>query len=156
MRTQHLDRIDKHILQHLQLDGRVSNIELSKRVGLSPSPCLERVRKLEKAGFIQGYHARLNAERLGAALLVYIEITLNRETPDLFERFSKTVKELDEIQECYLVSGGFDFLLKARVPDMTAYRALLSDTLMKLPGISDSRTYVVMEEVKNAPWIQLK
>ena len=144
-----LDRIDKNILVELQNNGRLSNVELSKRVGLSPTPCLERVKKLEQEGVITGYSANLNPNVLNAALLVFVEISLSRTGPDVFEEFSKAVMDLDVIQECHLVSGSFDFLLKTRVSDMQAYRNLLGDTLLTLPSVSDSKTYVVMEEVKS-------
>ncbi|WP_370738918.1 leucine-responsive transcriptional regulator Lrp [Thalassotalea litorea] len=144
-----LDRIDKNILSELQKHGRLSNVELSKRVGLSPTPCLERVKKLEVDNVITGYSANLNPDYLGASLLVFVEITLSRTSPDVFEEFSKAVQRLDVIQECHLVSGNFDFLLKTRVSDMQAYRNLLGDTLLTLPAVSESRTYVVMEEVKS-------
>ncbi|QDP01273.1 leucine-responsive transcriptional regulator Lrp [Thalassotalea sp. PS06] len=144
-----LDRIDKNILHELQKQGRLSNVELSKRVGLSPTPCLERVKKLEADNVITGYSANLNPKYLGASLLVFVEITLSKTSPDVFEDFSKAVQRLDVIQECHLVSGNFDFLLKTRVSDMQAYRNLLGDTLLTLPAVSESRTYVVMEEVKS-------
>lgn len=150
-----LDRIDRNILVELQKDGRISNVELSKRVGLSPTPCLERVRRLEKHGYIKGYTAVLDPEKLGAALLVFVEISLNRTSPDVFEDFSSAVMKLDEIQECHLVSGDFDFLLKTRVPDMSAYRELLGDIILRLPGVQESRTYVVMEEVKPSHYLSL-
>ncbi|MGP1958996.1 MAG: leucine-responsive transcriptional regulator Lrp [Arsenophonus sp. NC-CH8-MAG3] len=143
-----LDRIDRNILNELQKDGRISNIELSKRVGLSPTPCLERVRRLERQGFILGYTALLNPHHLNVSLLVFVEITLNRSSADVFEQFNAVVQKLEGIQECHLVSGDFDYLLKIRVPDMSAYRKLLGETLLHLPGIDDTRTYVVMEEVK--------
>jgi Lrp/AsnC family transcriptional regulator, leucine-responsive regulatory protein len=144
-----LDRIDRNILNELQKDGRLANVELSKRVGLSPTPCLERVKRLEKNNYIIGYSAILNPVKLDAALLVLVEITLTKTSPDVFNDFSKAVHELDVIQECHLVSGDFDFLLKTRVADMAAYRNLLGDTLLRLPAVSESRTYVVMEEVKS-------
>jgi len=150
-----LDRIDRNILNELQLDGRISNVDLSKRVGLSPTPCLERVKKLEKQGFINGYTALVNPHFLGASLLVFVEITLTRDTSDIFDRFNRAVQLLDDIQECHLVSGDFDYLLKTRVSDMSAYRRLLGETLLKLPSISDTRTYVVMEEVKQTNKIAL-
>jgi Lrp/AsnC family leucine-responsive transcriptional regulator len=143
-----LDRIDRKILNELQKDGRISNVELSKRVDLSPTPCLERVRRLERQGFITGYIATLNPQYLGAALLVFIEITLSRGEPDVFEQFNKAVVQSQAIQECHLVSGDFDYLLKTRVADMAAYRKLLAETLLALPNIKETRTYVVMEEVK--------
>jgi len=151
-----LDRIDRNILAELQNDGRLSNVELSKRVGLSPTPCLERVKRLENDGYISGYKAILNPEKLGAALLVIVEITLTKTSPDVFDDFSKAVHELDVIQECHLVSGDFDFLLKTRVADMAAYRQLLGDTLLRLPAVSESRTYVVMEEVKSNNMLPIK
>jgi len=151
-----IDRIDKNILIELQKNGRLSNIELSKRVGLSATPCLERVKRLENDGFILGYQAMLNPQQLEAALLVIVEITLTKTSPDVFDDFSKAVHGLDVIQECHLVSGDFDFLLKTRVADMAAYRELLGDTLLRLPAVSESRTYVVMEEVKSSNLLSIK
>lgn len=151
-----LDRIDRNILNELQKDGRISNVELSKRVGLSPTPCLERVRRLERQNYITGYTALLNPQYLDASLLVFVEITLNRGAPDVFEQFNAAVQKLDDIQECHLVSGDFDYLLKTRVSDMGAYRKLLGDTLLRLPGVNDTRTYVVMEEVKQSNQLVIK
>ncbi|MCR9437688.1 leucine-responsive transcriptional regulator Lrp [Vibrio alginolyticus] len=154
--SKELDRIDRNILNELQKDGRISNVELSKRVGLSPTPCLERVRRLERQGYITGYTALLNPQFLDASLLVFVEITLNRGAPDVFEQFNSAVQKLDDIQECHLVSGDFDYLLKTRVSDMGAYRRLLGDTLLRLPGVNDTRTYVVMEEVKQSNQLVIK
>ncbi|MBU2892517.1 leucine-responsive transcriptional regulator Lrp [Colwellia sp. D2M02] len=145
-----IDRIDKNILIELQKDGRLTNVELSKRVGLSPTPCLERVKRLEKEKYITGYRATLNPMKLDAALLVLVEITLTKTSPDVFDEFAAAVHKLDVIQECHLVSGNFDFLLKTRVKDMLAYRELLGDTLLRLPAVSASRTYVVMDEIKSS------
>ncbi len=154
--SKELDSIDCKILNELQKDGRISNVELSKRVGLSPTPCLERVRRLERQKYITGYMALLNPQYLDAALLVFVEITLNRGAPDVFEQFNTAVQNLDDIQECHLVSGDFDYLLKTRVSDMSAYRKLLGDTLLRLPGVNDTRTYVVMEEVKQSNQLVVK
>jgi len=151
-----IDRIDKNILVELQKNGRLSNVELSKRVGLSPTPCLERVKRLEKEQYITGYKAILNPHQLGAALLVFVEITLTKTSPDVFDDFANAVDELDVIQECHLVSGDFDFLLKTRVKDMLAYRELLGDTLLRLPAVSESRTYVVMDEIKSTNLVAIK
>lgn len=150
-----LDRIDRRILNELQHDGRLSNVELSRRVGLSPTPCLERVRRLETQGYISGYEARLAPEKLGASMLVFVEITLVKTSVDIFEEFSAAVRKLDDIQECHLVSGNFDYLLKTRVADMSSYRKLLGDILLRLPGVSESRTYVVMEEVKHSSYVKI-
>jgi Lrp/AsnC family leucine-responsive transcriptional regulator len=103
---------------------------------------------LEQQDFIQGYHARLNPSLLKLGLLVFVEITLTRTSSDAFAAFSEAVLQLPQVLECHLVSGNFDYLIKARVADMVAYRKLLGETLLTLPGVSDSRTYVVMEEVK--------
>lgn len=151
----HLDRLDRKILIELQQNGRISNVELAKKIGLSPSPCLERVKRLEQQGYIQGYHAIVDAQKLGAAMLVFVEITLTKTSVDIFEEFSAAVRQHDDIQECHLVSGNFDFLLKARVADMSSYRKLLGDTLLRLPGVSESRTYVVMEEVKHTGQLKI-
>jgi Lrp/AsnC family leucine-responsive transcriptional regulator len=129
---------------------------LARRVGLSPTPCLERVRKLEQDGFILGYFARVDPNKVGAALLVFVEITLSKTSPEDFDEFSKAVQKADEILECHLVSGSFDFLLKTRVANMAAYRELLGETLLRLPSVRESRTYVVMEEVKQGHFVAVK
>jgi len=151
-----LDRIDRKILNELQQDGRLANVELARRVGLSPTPCLERVRKLEQDGFILGYFARVDPNKVGAALLVFVEITLSKTSPEDFDEFSKAVQKADEILECHLVSGSFDFLLKTRVANMAAYRELLGETLLRLPSVRESRTYVVMEEVKQGHFVPVR
>lgn len=151
----HIDRIDRNILNELQINGKLSNVELSKIVGLSPSPCLERVRRLEQQGYINAYHASLNPSMLGASMLVFVEITLTKTSVDIFAEFSAAVQEHEDIQECHLVSGNFDFLLKTRVADMANYRKLLGDTILRLPGVSESRSYVVMEEVKQTSKIKI-
>jgi len=150
-----LDRIDRAILRELQRDGRLPNVELARRVGLSATPCLERVKRLERNGFIRGYSARVAPDKLRAGLLVFVEIRLTRTSPDVFEEFKSAVIDLPQVLECHLVSGDFDYLLKARVADMVAYRKLLGETLLTLPGVSGSRTYVVMEEVKESTEIAI-
>lgn len=145
-----LDRVDLKILQALQDNARITNTNLAKQVGLSATPCAERVKALEKRGYISSWGAKLNPALLNLELLVFVEITLTRTSPDVFAEFSEAVVRLPQVLECHLVSGNFDYLLKARVADMAAYRKLLGETLLTLPGVSDSRTYVVMEEVKEA------
>ena len=151
-----LDRLDLSILAALQDNARISNTELAGKIGLSATPCSERVKSLEKRGFIQSYGARLNPQLLNLELLVFVEITLIRTSSDVFAEFSEAVVKLPEVLECHLVSGNFDYLLKARVADMAAYRELLGETLLTLPGVADSRTYVVMEEVKEAQTLPLQ
>lgn len=143
-----LNSVDKKILRELQKDGRISFAALARRVGLSNSPCFERVKRLEREGIIKGYTTLLNPEYLGAGLIVFVQIRLIRTSQDIFEKFKQAAINLAEVQECYLVSGNFDYLIKARVPDMNAYRKFLGETLLTLPGVQESTSYVVMEEVK--------
>ena len=110
----------------------------------------ERLRRLTRDGFILGYSARLNPEKLDRGLLVFIEVKLDRTTPDVFDRFAKAVARAPEVLECHMVAGGFDYLVKIRVADMHAYRRFLGDVLLALPGVRESHTYAVMEEVKNS------
>ncbi|MEJ8567302.1 Lrp/AsnC ligand binding domain-containing protein [Elongatibacter sediminis] len=145
-----LDRIDRQILELLQADGRMSNIALARRVNLTPTPCLERVRRLERDGYIRGYTALLNPDLVGASLLVFVEISLQRNSPDAFKEFGQQAARLSGLLECHLVSGNYDYLIKARVRDMHEYRSLLSEKILALPGVSDSRSYVVIEEVKES------
>jgi Lrp/AsnC family leucine-responsive transcriptional regulator len=144
-----LDRIDRKLLGRLQEDGRVPVSQLAREVNLTVTPTLERIRRLEAAGFISGYFARLNARRLGLGLLVYVEVTLDRTTPEAFERFKEMVAAHDEIMECHMVAGGFDYLLKVRVKDMERYRTLLGETIANIRGVQQTHSYFVMEEVKS-------
>jgi len=143
-----LDRTDRRILECLQADGRISNVQLARKVNLTPTPCIERVKRLERQGYIRGYTALLDPELVDASLLVFVEIDLSHKSPDAFRKFREEARRLTEIMDCHLVSGNFDYLIKARVKDMKAYRRLLGDKILPLPGVSGSRSYVVMEEVK--------
>ena len=143
-----LDKIDRNIVRILQRDARVSFTALAKQVGLSTTPCKERVRRLERDGVIQHYQAVLDPRALDRGLVVFVQIRLNRTSQDIFEEFTARALDLPEVQECYLVSGNFDYLIKARVANMGAYRELLGDTLLTLPGVQESTSYVVMEQVK--------
>ncbi|WP_031410215.1 Lrp/AsnC ligand binding domain-containing protein [Thiomonas sp. FB-Cd] len=150
-----LDRVDRRILALLQNDGRMSNLALAQAVHLSPTAVLERVRRLVREKFILGYEARLNPQKLGASLLVFIEVVLDRTTPDVFEQFKAAARNRPEIMECHMVAGGFDYLLKTRVADMPAYREFLGTVLLSLPGVRETHTYAVMEEVKNSQALQV-
>jgi Lrp/AsnC family leucine-responsive transcriptional regulator len=145
-----LGRIDRNIVRLLQRDARMTHTELARRVGLSTTPCKERVRRLEREGVIQHYQAVLDPAALDRALVVFVQIRLNRTSQDIFEQFTVAALDLPEVQECYLVSGNFDYLIKARVADMNAYRDLLGETLLTLPGVQESTSYVVMEQVKES------
>lgn len=151
-----LDKTDKKILEQLQADGRISNLELASRVNLSAAACLERVRKLQESGFILGYTARLSPELLDLSLLIFIEVKLDRTTPDVFEAFKSEVHRVPEVLECHMVAGGFDYLIKARVKDMNAYRDFLGKSLLQLKGVRETHTYAVMEEVKSTTGLPVR
>jgi Lrp/AsnC family transcriptional regulator, leucine-responsive regulatory protein len=143
-----LNPADRRILAQLQTDGRITNAELARRVHLSPSACLERTKRLEREGYIERYTAVLNAQKLGAGMVVFVEVSLHDLSEAVFREFHDGVLKIAEIQECHLVAGGFDYILKVRVADMNDYRKLLGDILSRLPHVRETRTYVVMEEVK--------
>jgi Lrp/AsnC family leucine-responsive transcriptional regulator len=151
-----LDRLDMSILRTLQNDARMSYVDLADKVGLSSTPCIERVKRLEKEGYIEGYYTRLNPEALGFSMLVFVEISLSYQSPDAFQEFNKAVKKLPYILECHLVSGDADYLIKARIDGMSEYRALLGDMLLTLPGVKHSKSYIVMEEVKETQELPLE
>lgn len=149
-----LDKIDRNILETLQRDGRITMTDLAILVGLSATPCTERVRRLEREGIISGYHARVNPHTLGLKMLVFVEIRLASKSEDIFEQVKQGLHNVPEIMECHMVSGHFDYLVKARLAEMTDYRKLLGDILLKLPAASESRSYVVMEELKETLYVQ--
>ena len=144
-----LDKIDARILRVLQKDGRISNLKLAEEVHLSPTAVLERVKRLGRDGYILGYEAKLNPEKLGAGMMVFIEVVLDRTTHDAMNTFKAAVQVRPEILECHLVAGGFDYLIKTRVANMQAYREFVGSVIWALPGVRETRTYAVMEEVKN-------
>jgi Lrp/AsnC family leucine-responsive transcriptional regulator len=145
-----IDEMDRKMLRILQRDGRITNQDLASRCNISPSACLERFRRLRERGFIRGYAALLAPDMLDQALLVFVEIILERTTTDVFRKFGEAVAERPEILECHMVAGGFDYLVKLRVKDIAAYRRFLVDVLAQIPGVRETRTYVVMDEVKNS------
>jgi Lrp/AsnC family leucine-responsive transcriptional regulator len=150
-----LDRIDMKLLKVLQEDGRISNLKLAETVSLSPTAVLARVQRLTREGFIQGYEARLDPYKLGRGFTVFVEVLLDRTTPNVFDQFKAAVQVRDEIMECHMVAGGFDYLLKTRMADMAAYRAFAGTVLWQLPGVRETRTYAVMEEVKSSARLPL-
>ncbi|RZJ11132.1 MAG: winged helix-turn-helix transcriptional regulator [Acidovorax sp.] len=151
-----LDRIDRKILSILQEDGRIANLKLAEAVALSPTAVLARVQRLTRDGFILGYEARLNPLKLGAGMLVFVEVLLDRTTPNVFDQFKAAVQVHPEIMECHMVAGGFDYLLKTRSADMNAYRVFAGAVLWQLPGVRETRTYAVMEEVKHTNHLHLR
>jgi len=151
-----LDRIDRMILDILQNEGRIAISELASRFSLSTTPCSERVKRLERDGIIMGYHARLNPKHLDRNLLVFLEISLSAKSGDVFEQVAKDLMEIPEVQECHLISGDFDYLVKARLKEMSAYRRLLGDLLKKLPSSASSHSYIVMEEIKESLYLDVR
>lgn len=148
-----LDRVDRHILDLLQQDGRMSMTELADRVGLTVTPCIERVRRLEREGVIVGYHARVSPGALGAGLLVFVEISMSHKSDRSFEDFRKEMLRIPQVQECHLVSGDFDYMVKARIGEIGQYRSLLGDILLRIPGVTQTKSCIVMEEVKETTFI---
>ncbi len=129
-----LDATDLRILKTLQLDGRITNAELAKRCNLSPAACLERVKRLRQRKVILGYSTLIDPAAVNRGLLIFIEVVLDRTTGDLFDAFAAQARKTPEIMECHMVAGGFDYLIKARLADMNAYRAFLGDVLVHMPG----------------------
>jgi Lrp/AsnC family leucine-responsive transcriptional regulator len=146
--VENLDPVDRRLLKALQEDGRMSNAELARRCNLSPAACFERVRRLRERGVITGYAALIDPAKVGRGLMIFVEVLLDRTTGDMFEAFAEAVRRQPEVLECHMVAGGFDYLIKARVGDMDAYRAFLGDVLVRMPGVRETRTYAVLEEVK--------
>ncbi|MDR2164066.1 MAG: Lrp/AsnC family transcriptional regulator [Zoogloeaceae bacterium] len=143
-----LDRYDRAILGLLQKDGRISNQDLAGRVGLSPSPCLRRVRALEETGLIVGYRALLDARQLGFSLMALIHISMDRHTPERFENFEKAIADIPEIIECLLITGqDADYQLKTMATDMDAYQDLLLNRITRIPGVSGVHTSFVLRKV---------
>jgi DNA-binding Lrp family transcriptional regulator len=140
-----LDRIDLRILAHLQKNGRITNVDLADAVGLSPSPCLIRVKRLEKAGYITGYGAHIRLEKLGNTQLVFTEVTLSDHRRDDFVRFETSVRGVDEIVECHLVSGGYDYLLKFVTRDVNHYQTVIEGLLERNIGIEKYFSYIVIK-----------
>lgn len=143
-----LDKTDRRILELLQKQGRLSMTELAEQIGLSATPCTERVRRMEREGVITGYHARVDPAALGRGMLVFVELKMTTKSDQVFNQVKRLIAGVPEVLDCHLVAGDFDYLIKARIREMTQYRRLLGNILLKLPGATESRSYVVMEELK--------
>jgi DNA-binding Lrp family transcriptional regulator len=140
-----LDRIDLKILAQLQKSGRITNVELADAVGLSPSPCLTRVKRLEQAGYIVGYGAQINLQKLGEFITIFTEVTLEDHRSSDFVRFESKIRTIDEIMECHLVSGGYDYLLKFVTPGLGHYQSLIESLLESNLGIEKYFSYIVIK-----------
>ena len=152
-----MDRYDQHILEVLQQDGRISNQDLADRIGLSPSPCLRRVRQLEEDGIIDRYVALLKPEKLGLKLTALIQISMDKHTPERFENFERQVKRFPEVQSCYLITGQTaDYILQVVVPDMEAYQEFLLGKLTRIEGVSGVHSSFVMRKVVDSTAVPLE
>lgn len=151
-----LDAIDRRILEALQEDGRLQNIELAKRVGLSPSPCLRRVRLLEEAGVIERYTAVLNAARVGAGFTVFARVWLKGQDEDTTSHFVAAVKQFPEVLECHLMAGDCDFLLRVVVADLDAYRRFQIEHLNRTPGIQNVKSDIPLQRIKHSWQLPLR
>lgn len=143
-----LDPIDKKILAELQRNGRISNVDLAAAVGLSPSPCLRRVRDLEDTGVIDRYAAILDQAAGGYALSVFVQVTLERQVEAALEGFERVVADRPEVMECYLMTGDADYLLRVVVPDVAAYEGFLKNHLTRIPGVSSIKSSFALNRVK--------
>ncbi|MCW5745688.1 MAG: Lrp/AsnC family transcriptional regulator [Alphaproteobacteria bacterium] len=151
-----LDRLDLKILAALQADGRMTNVRLAEKVGLSPTPCLQRVRRLEKAGYIAGYGARIDAARLGASIVVFTEITLRSHTRDDFLRFERLVQDVPHIVGCHLVSGGYDYLVQFMARDVAHYQDIIEALLDRSGSIEKYFSYIAIKHIKTRNGVPLE
>jgi Lrp/AsnC family transcriptional regulator, leucine-responsive regulatory protein len=144
-----MDRIDLKILAELQAEARLSIVELSRRVGLTKTPCAERVKKLEKSRVIRGYHADLDPHAMGVGHVVVVQVLLSSTTEQDLRRFNEAVRRIPEIESCHMIAGDFDYLLKVRTRDINEYRKVMGERISGLPCVKQTHTYVVMEVVKD-------
>ena len=143
-----LDAIDRNILNHLQRNGRISNVDLAREVGLSPSACLRRMRELEASGLIDRYTAVLNQAAAGFDLSVFVQVTLERQIESALETFERSVADRPEVMECYLMTGDADYLLRVVVSDVAAYERFLKDHLTRIPGVASIKSSFALNRVK--------
>ena len=143
-----LDEIDRRILRTLQKDGRIQNIDLAEKVGLSPSPCLRRVKILEEAGVIERYVALLNAAKVGAGLTVFVRIWLKSQDAETVDHFTDEIRRLPQVVECHLMAGDCDFLLRVVAADLDAYREFQAHSLTRIKGVQSVKTEIPMQKIK--------
>ncbi len=151
-----LDSTDRRLIDVLQSDGRITNQALAQRCGLSTAACHDRVRRLRERGIIRQTVTLIEPKALDCDMLFFVEVMLDRTTEDVFQAFASHVAAIPEIMECHMVAGGFDYLIKARVSDMTAYRAFLGNIMASVPGVRETRTYAVLEQVKETTCLPVR
>ncbi|OIS90534.1 Lrp/AsnC family transcriptional regulator [Brucella cytisi] len=143
-----LDGIDRRLLRLLQEDGRRTTLDLAEQVGLSPTGASQRVKRLFKEGFIKAVRAIIDPQKIGRGTLVFIQVRLDHTAPDVFDRFAEAVARAPEVLECHMVVGGFDYLVKARIPDMSLFQEFLQRVILPLPGVRETHTYTSIADVK--------
>jgi len=143
-----LDHIDHKILRYLQETARITNAELADKVGLSPTPCLRRLRRLESDGIIRGYHTEINREALGVNVTVIILVKLEREDDKTLREFEAAIQKRSEVMECYLVTGKFDYFIRVVIPSLAAYETFLSETILRMPNIATVESSFTLREVE--------
>ncbi len=153
--ARHLDSIDYNILNELQSDGRLSMVELANRVHLTKTPCTERVKRLEKAGILTGYHAAIDPEKVGANHVTIVHVNLTRTSDSTLKEFNKAVQRIPEVQTCMMIAGSFDYMLKVRTRDMAHFRSVLGEQIGSLPGVMQTHSFAVMEVVKDQSSIRM-
>lgn len=147
--TDHLDRIDRNIISALSADGRLSMAALSAKVGLSKTPVQARVRKLEESGYIRGYQAIVDREKMGEGHVAFVQVKLSDTRSEALDAFNRAVRLVPEIEQCHMIAANFDYLLKVRTRDIGAYRRVLGERISALPHVAQTSTYVAMETVKD-------
>lgn len=143
-----LDQIDHKILRHLQENARITNADLAEKVGLSPTPCLRRLRRLETDGIITGYRTEINREALGVNVTVLILVKLEREDDSTLREFEEAIRQRDEVMECYLVTGKFDYFIRVVIPTLAAYEAFLSETILRMPKVATVESSFTLRQVE--------
>ena len=155
MRHDKLDEVDRRIMSELQADGRITNVELAKRVGISPPPCLRRVRALEEAGYISGYHADLNVGGLGFDVTVFAMVGLHSQAEADLKAFEAQVAEWPIVRECHMLNGEIDFILKCVAPDLQSFQRFLTEKLTPMPNVDSVKTSFTIRRSKYAPGVPL-
>ncbi|MFZ1772629.1 MAG: Lrp/AsnC ligand binding domain-containing protein [Rhizobiaceae bacterium] len=150
MQDDQLDRIDRNIMTALACNGRLSSAELAQKVGLSKTPVQARVKRLERDGYIRGYAAMIDRARMGEGHVAFVQVTLSDTRSAALDAFNKAVQQVPEIEQCHMIAGGFDYLLKIRTRDIVSYRRVLGEKISALPHVSNTSTFVAMETVKEA------
>ena len=151
-----MDTIDRHLLSELQAEGRVTNVELAARVGLTAPPCLRRVRALEEAGVIRGYHAELDGAKLGFAITVFAMVSLKSQAEDALRAFEEHVRSLPEVRECHMLNGEIDFILKIVAHDLQSFQEFLTGQLTSAPNVGSVKTSLTIRTAKQVPGVPLE